>query len=79
MMRRHPKICRYEQQFWALLLPPLVPFIRMILLIAGLASSLYASIARFIGYWRPIETDYQERPYTDGPGEDDLYHDIGQE
>lgn len=57
----------------ALLIPPLVPFIRMLLLIAGLVSSLYASFALFLGFWRPIEpngTDAQ----PEGPGEDNLYN-----
>lgn len=58
----------------ALLLPPLVPFIRMMLLIAGLTSSLFASFSHFFGFWRPDGSNNTEsRP--DGSREEDLYSD----
>ena len=58
----------------ALLLPPLVPFIRMVLLIAGLTSSLFASFSHFFGFWMLDESNNNEsRP--DGFREEDLYND----
>lgn len=58
----------------ALLLPPLVPFIRMTLLIVGLTSSLFASFSHFFGFWRPDEpNNIESRP--NGSREEDLYSD----
>ncbi|KAJ3566222.1 hypothetical protein NP233_g7133 [Leucocoprinus birnbaumii] len=66
----------HPDDFMALLLPPLVPFIHMVLLIAGLASSLNASFAHFFGFWRPIESN-GSNSHLDGPSEEeDLYHDF---
>ncbi|KAF9442709.1 hypothetical protein P691DRAFT_810225 [Macrolepiota fuliginosa MF-IS2] len=64
--------------FLALLLPPLVPFIRIILVISGLASALYASFAQFLGFWRTNEVEPQQ-PRPDGPGEGDLYNNGGKD
>ncbi len=58
----------------SLLLPPLVPIIRMLLLIIGLMASLCASIAQFLGFWQPVESDLTH-PQVNGLGEDDLYTD----
>lgn len=58
----------------ALLLPPLVPFIRMILLIAGLTSSLFASFSHFFGFWRSDEPNNIESRPNDSR-EEDLYSD----
>ncbi|KAF5347720.1 hypothetical protein D9756_010303 [Leucocoprinus leucothites] len=65
----------HPDDFITLLLPPLVPFIRMVLLIAGLLSSLNASFAQFFGLWRPIEAN-GDSSHLDGPGEEDLYNDV---
>lgn len=64
----------HPDDFMALLLPPLVPFIRMVLLIAGLTSSLFASFSHFFGFWMLDESNNNEsRP--DGFREEDLYND----
>ncbi|KAL9708805.1 hypothetical protein Ac2012v2_007960 [Leucoagaricus gongylophorus] len=64
----------HPDDFMALLLPPLVPFIRMVLLIAGLTSSLFASFSHFFGFWMLDESNNNEsRP--DGFSEEDLYND----
>ncbi|KXN90734.1 hypothetical protein AN958_03749 [Leucoagaricus sp. SymC.cos] len=65
----------HPDDFTALLLPPLVPFIRMVLLIAGLASSLYASFAQFLGFYQPIEQNAHDHS-LDGSGEEDLYNEF---
>lgn len=41
------------QDFAALLLPPIVPFIRLALVIAGILSNTFASIAQLFGWWAP--------------------------
>lgn len=57
-----------------LLLPPIVPFVRIVLLITGLMSSLCASFAQFLGFWRPVEVDLTETQ-ANGLEENDLYSD----
>jgi len=64
----------HPDEFMALLLPLFVPLIRMALLITGLMSSLYASIAQFLGFWQPVEVELAQTQ-TNGPGEADLYDD----
>lgn len=64
----------HTDDFMTLILPPIVPFIRMILLITGLMSSLCASFAQFLGFWQPVEVDLAQAQ-ANGPEEDDLYSD----
>ncbi|KAG9225443.1 hypothetical protein CCMSSC00406_0002946 [Pleurotus cornucopiae] len=40
----------------ALLVPPLVPVVYLILLITGIACNAYARLAQTLGYWEPTET-----------------------
>lgn len=40
----------------ALLVPPLVPVVYLILLITGIACNAYARLAQTLGYWKPTET-----------------------
>jgi len=64
----------HPDDFITLLLPPIVPFVRIVLLITGLMSSLCASFAQFLGFWQPVEVDSTETQANE-PEEDDLYSD----
>ncbi|KAF8197124.1 hypothetical protein BJ912DRAFT_954843 [Pholiota molesta] len=43
----------HTDDFAALLLPPIAPFIRLALVIAGILSSIFASLAQLFGLWAP--------------------------